>query len=91
MNSVSGSYHPFSHIIICENWYCDMEEGRYLGAVGVRRDCGVLLGVCLEGISSICLSFTGCTVICHKLWQITDKRLVPNLWNNFAKQNVLHQ
>ena len=68
-----------------------MEEGLCLDVVGVSRDCGVLLGVCLGGISGVCLSFTGRTAIFHKLWQITDKRLVLNLGNNFAKQNVLHQ
>ena len=62
-----------------------MEEGRYLGVAGGRRDCGVLLGVCLGGISGVCLSFTGCTAIFHKLWKIAVQEIGSQLGEQFCK------
>ena len=68
-----------------------MEEGRYLGVAGGRRDCGVLLGVCLGGISGVCLSFTGCTAIFHKLWKITKRSHNKLLHNWFSYCGVSMQ
>jgi hypothetical protein len=68
-----------------------MEEGLCLDVVGGSRDCGVLLGVCLGGISSVCLSFTGCTAIFHKLWKITKRSHNKLLHNWFSYCGVSMQ